>query len=108
MIAFTSCCGTPQAWVVHPDATGLRQVTTPVSGADFVTPVWSPDSKKLLLNEITGKTGRNLFPVLFGGGGPNPPAASLWTVNTDGSQPSKLADTPQPSLYEWGSAPTGG
>jgi Tol biopolymer transport system component len=107
MLAFTNCCGTPQAWVVHPDGTGLRQVTTPVSGADFLTPVWSPDSKNLLLNELTGKAGRNLFPLLFGGGGVNPPAASLWTVNTDGSGLSKLADTVSPSLYEWGTAPTG-
>jgi Tol biopolymer transport system component len=25
MIAFTSCCGSAQAWVIHPDGTGLRQ-----------------------------------------------------------------------------------
>jgi Tol biopolymer transport system component len=96
MIAFSGCtssprtCGIPQAWVVAPDGTGLREVTTPISGAIFLTPVWSPNSQKLLLNKVD-RNGQ----------------ASLWTANTDGSQLSKLADTPQPSQYEWGSAPTG-
>jgi Tol biopolymer transport system component len=105
MIAVTSCCGTAQAWVIHPDGTGLRRVTTPISGADFLTPVWSPDSKKLLLNKLTGQAGRNLFPFLFGG--VNLPA-SLWTINTDGSGLSKLADTVSFSQYEWGTASTRG
>jgi Tol biopolymer transport system component len=93
LIAFTSCasarnCGTPQAWVVHPDGTGLRQVTHPANRAVFLTPVWSPDSSKLLVNRLD----RN-------------EQASLWTVNTDGSGLLKLADTVMPSLYSWGSAP---
>lgn len=96
MIAFTGCassprtCGIPQAWVVHPNGTGLRRVTTPVNGAVFLTPVWSPDSKQLLLN----KSDRN-------------GQASLWTANTDGSALSKLRDTPGPFLYAWGSVAPG-
>jgi TolB protein len=95
LIAFTSCvasprhCGIRQAWVVHPDGTALRQVTPPVNGASFQTPVWSPDSTKLLLNRQDP------------GNGPT----SLWTVNTDGSGLFKLADTVTLSLYAWGSAP---
>jgi TolB protein len=89
LIAFTSgCCGFPQAWVVHPNGTGLSQVTTPVDRAVFLTPVWSPDSTKVLLNRID----RN-------------DQASLWTANTDGSGLLKLSDTPNPSFYAWGSAP---
>jgi TolB protein len=89
LIAFTSgCCGFPQAWVVHPDGTGLRRVTRPVDGAIFWTPVWSPDSTKLLLS----RQDRNN-------------QASLWTVNTDGSGLSKLAGTESRPLYAWGSAP---
>jgi TolB protein len=89
LIAFTGgCCGLPQAWLVHPDGTGLRRVTTAVDGAVFLTPVWSPDSTKLLLNKVD-RHGQ----------------ASLWTANTDGSGLLKLADTEQPSLYAWGSAP---
>jgi Tol biopolymer transport system component len=93
LIAFTSCissrnCRIPQAWVVHPDGTGLRQVTPPVNGAIFWTPVWSPDSTKLLLNrqDPNGQT-------------------SLWTVNSDGSQLAKLTDTERLTAYAWGSAP---
>ncbi len=93
LIAFTSCipwrnCRIPQAWVVHPDGTGLRQVTPPVNGAIFWTPVWSPDSTKLLLNrqDPNGET-------------------SLWTVNSDGSELAKLTDTEGLTAYAWGSAP---
>jgi Tol biopolymer transport system component len=88
LIAFTSCCGLPQAWVVDPNGTGLRQVTPPVGRAVFLTPVWSPDSTKLLLNrqDRTNQT-------------------SLWTVNTDGSELSKLTDTTSFAGPAWGSAP---
>src|SRR5215216_3901886 len=94
LIAFTSCissrnCRIPRAWVVHPDGTRLREVTPPVKGAIFWTPVWSPDSTKLLLNRQDP------------GNGPT----SLWTVNTDGSRLFKLADTVTLSSYAWGSAP---
>jgi Tol biopolymer transport system component len=95
LIAFTSCASFPrnfcdirQAWVVHPDGTALRQVTRPVNGAIFQTPVWSPDSTKLLIN----RQDRNN-------------QTSLWTVNTDGSGLFKLADTVRLSSYAWGSAP---
>lgn len=91
LIAFTSCCGLPQTWVVHPDGTGLRRVTTPVDRAVFLTPVWSPDSTKLLFNRVD----RNR-------------QISLWTANTDGSELSRLTDplsSAFPSSYAWGSAP---
>jgi Tol biopolymer transport system component len=104
MVAFTNCCGTAQAWVIHPDGSGLRQVTIPVNGADFWTPVWSPDSKKLLVSKVTGLQRRGLLQILFN---INNPPASLWTVNINGTGLSKLADTVALSLYEWGSAPTG-
>jgi Tol biopolymer transport system component len=98
LIAFTSGCCIPrddlpsalhEAWVVHPDGTGLRPVTTPVlDGAVFWTPVWSPDSTKLLLN----RQDRN-------------GEMSLWTANTDGSELAKLTDTQRLTTYTWGSAP---
>jgi Tol biopolymer transport system component len=93
LIAFTSCasarnCGTLQAWVVHPDGTALRQVTHPMDRAVFLTPVWSPDSTKLLLDKVDRNN-----------------QASVWTTNLDGSGLLKLADTPQPSQLDWGSAP---
>jgi TolB protein len=84
LIAFGSCCGISHAWVVHPNGTGLRRVTP----GRFLTPVWSPDSTKLLLNSRD----RN-------------DQTSLWTVNTDGSGLSKLTDTTGLAHYAWGSAP---
>src|SRR6266511_1804829 len=88
LIAFSSCCGLSQAWVVHPNGTGLRRVTTPVGRAGFLTPVWSPDSTKLLLNSRDRNN-----------------QTSLWTVNTDGSELSKLTDTVTFAQIAWGSAP---
>jgi Tol biopolymer transport system component len=91
LIAFTSCCSGPEAWVVHPDGAGLRRVTTPVDRAVFLTPVWSPDSTKLLFNRVD-RNGQ----------------ISLWTADTDGSGLSKLTDLVSsafPSSYAWGSAP---
>jgi Tol biopolymer transport system component len=88
LIAFTSCCGLPQAWVVHPNGTGLRQVTPPVGRAVFWTPVWSPDSTKLLMN----RQDRNN-------------QTSLWIANTDGSELSKLTDTLSLAQIAWGGAP---
>lgn len=80
--------GNPQVWVVHPDGSGLRQITTPASGYIAVAPIWSPDSTKLLFNR-QNSTG----------------ATSFWTVNRDGSGLSKLTDTEGLSGYAWGSAP---
>jgi Tol biopolymer transport system component len=89
LIAFSSS-GRPQAWVVRPDGTGLTEVTSPASGYLSLTPVWSPDSTKLLLNRVNtgGQT-------------------SLWTANTDGSGLTKLTDTAQPGQCSWGTAPVG-
>jgi Tol biopolymer transport system component len=91
LIAFSSCCRISHAWVVHPNGTGLRRVTTPVDRAVFLTPVWSPDSTKLLFNRVD-RNGQ----------------ISLWTANTDGSGLSKLTDLVSsafPFSYAWGSAP---
>jgi hypothetical protein len=88
MIAFTSCCSLLQPWVVHPDRTGLKPVTTPTNRAGFLAPVWSPDSTKLLFDKLDRNN-----------------QASVWTANLDGSGLLKLADTLQPSSLDWGSAP---
>ncbi len=45
LIAFTSCCGAPEAWVVHPNGTGLREVTSPMNGSFSLAPVWSPTAR---------------------------------------------------------------
>jgi TolB protein len=91
LIAFSGG-GQPQTWVVRPDGTGLTQVTSPAGGYISISPVWSPDSTKLLFNR-QNQNGRG--------------QTSLWTANTDGSGLSKLADTAEFTQYAWGTAPTG-
>jgi Tol biopolymer transport system component len=105
LIAFTGCklmktsCGNPQAWTVHPNGSGLRRVTTRADGGEFWTPTWSPNSRKLLVNNSNqgGQCGSR----------PHARGCSLWTVNTNGSGLFKLETTPHFSLYEWGTAPAG-
>jgi WD40 repeat protein len=90
LIAFTSCCRHPEAWIVRPDGTRLREVTTPMNRAVSLAPVWSPDSERLLFNRVSsdGQT-------------------SLWTASKNGSGLSKLTDTVSLALYSWGTAPAG-
>jgi Tol biopolymer transport system component len=52
------------------------------------TPVWSPDSTKLLFQRFAHHR-----PV------------QLWTVNADGSGLSKLTQTRSPAIYAWGTQP---
>ena len=91
LVAFTSCCRHPEAWVVRPDGTRLREVSSPrwIVPPPWL-PVWSPDSTKLLFNSESSEG-----------------ETSLWTANTDGSGLSKLTDTISLALYAWGTAPAG-
>jgi Tol biopolymer transport system component len=87
LIAFTATSFNYEAWVVHPDGTGLAEVTTPINGYSSLAPVWSPDGTLLFNRQRDHQT-------------------SLWTANTDGSGLSKLTDYPAGlTLYAWGSAP---
>ena len=52
------------------------------------TPVWSPDSTKLLFQRFAHRR-----PV------------ELWTVNADASELSKLTQTRSPAIYAWGTLP---
>jgi len=82
----------PQIWVVHPDGTGLRSLTS--GTADVSTaPVWSPDGTKLVFE-------RNHW--VMGQG-----QEDLWTMNSDGSGLFQLTDTSSPSDEggaDWGTA----
>jgi hypothetical protein len=61
------------------------------AASERLTPVWSPDSTKLLFQRFSrhGKV-------------------DLWTVNVDGSGLSKLTRTQSLAQYAWGTAPVGG
>src|SRR5215208_4187479 len=50
LLAFTSCCHQQEAWVVRPDGTRVRQISSPTDHAISLAPVWSPDSTKLVFN----------------------------------------------------------
>jgi Tol biopolymer transport system component len=86
--------GSPQIWVVHPDGTGLTELTLPTHRDYSYEPVWSPDSTKLLFSSF--------HPEINGG------QADLWIVNTDGGGLFQLTNTPEPleeGDQSWGSAP---
>jgi WD40-like Beta Propeller Repeat len=86
LITFTSCCASTQVWVVRPNGTKLRKVVSSKKGADFMAPVWSPNSNKLLFDR-KGSGGRY----------------SLWTVRRDGSRLRKLTRVKGFTHYAWGS-----
>lgn len=77
-----------QAWVVHPNGTGLQEITNATDGSTSQTPVWSPDGTKLLFQRID-RLGEE----------------ALWTVNIDGTKLTKVTDIPGDASYTWGSAP---
>jgi Tol biopolymer transport system component len=88
--AETSDVGFRKVWVIHPNGHGLRPLTPVANDADWVAPVWSPNSKKLLFQRL---------------GLDN--MTSLWTVGLTGSHPTKLTDIPYLVEYDWGTAPRG-
>jgi dipeptidyl aminopeptidase/acylaminoacyl peptidase len=80
-IAFASDTGGTDLFVVHPDGTGLKALTSAAGGLFALGPAWSPDSGELLF--VRSKTDLN--------------STDLWTVNVDGSNLSQL--THSPGLY---------
>ena len=52
-IAFYSNRSGPfQVWVIHPDGSGLRQVTFGTANETYYYPVWSPDGRHLLYSSL--------------------------------------------------------
>jgi TolB protein len=133
-IAFTQAARISQLWVVHPDGRDLRKIALhrldrldrkafkklkrkfleqckssemtqcrrkakqqakKKAPSERLTPVWSPDSTKLLFQR-------------FSHHGNHHRRVTLWTVNADGSELSKLTHTRRLSQYAWGTAPLGG
>ena len=93
-IAFTSKLkAKPQVWRVHPDGSGLEQLSSGADGSTSVMPVWSPDGSKLLFQRKRGSR------------------VTLWTMNADGSGASELSPTPISTdylgPYSWWPAPPG-
>jgi Tol biopolymer transport system component len=85
-IAFASNSGSTDLFVVHPDGTGLKAITSAADGSFSFGPAWSPDSGRLLF--VRSKTD-------FDG-------TDLWTVNVDGSNLAQLTHFPATyTSYAW-------
>jgi Tol biopolymer transport system component len=84
----------PQVWTLHPDRTGLEQLTNPSNGSVSATPVWSPDSTKLLFQRLFFQ-GFSLIRI------------ELDTVNANGSGATTVTEVPNRMFYAWGTAPVG-
>jgi hypothetical protein len=87
-IAFTEANpDRPDIFIVHPDGTGLRELTSSSSGFASWGPIWSPDSSALL---FVRNPGSEQFD------------SELWFANVDGSDLTQLTDTPAEYLsYGW-------
>jgi len=88
----------PQIYVVHPDGTGMRELTKPTNLDISVGPVWSPDSTKILF--------QSFHPEINGG------QEDLWIINADGTGLKQLTHPveglgPGEEAPTWGSAPVG-
>jgi Tol biopolymer transport system component len=58
-----------QLYLMHPDGSGVRQLTSGSDGLSSVHPTWSPESDQLLFLRGTGNSGD----------------ANIWSINVDGS-----------------------
>lgn len=85
-IAFASNPGGTDLFVVYPDGTGLKAITSTADGSFSFGPAWSPDSGKLLF--VRSKTGFD--------------STDLWTANVDGSNLAQLTHSPATyNSYVW-------
>ena len=70
-IAFTMVtAGLRELFLMRPDGSGVRQLTSSADGLDARQPTWSPDSSQLLFSRGTGDPNLN----------------NLWSIDVDGSQ----------------------
>jgi hypothetical protein len=91
-IAFTQANpDRPDIFIVHPDGTGLRAVTSSSDGLASWGPVWAPDGSALL---FVRNAGLSQFD------------SELWIVNIDGSGLTRFTDTPAYYFsYGWSPVP---
>jgi Tol biopolymer transport system component len=81
----------PDVFVIHPDGTGLENLTSASGGLASWGPVWAPDGSALVFV-------RNRYLAQFG--------SNLWFVKVGGSDPTQLTTTPAEYFsYGWSSLP---
>ena len=61
--------GLHELFLMRPDGSGVRQLTSSADGLDARQPTWSPDSSQLLFSRGTG----------------DPHVSDLWSIDVDGS-----------------------
>ncbi len=92
-IAFSGSLPTSDAhdeiFLIHPNGSGLRQITSSSEGCSSYAPVWSPDGTKLLF-ETQCSGGSTVIPT------------RLEMANLDGSGLTRIADLNGLTAYGWG------
>ena len=78
-----------EVYLIHPNGSGLREITSPTQGCSSFAPIWSPDGTKLLF-ETQCYRGSTVI------------STSLETSNLDGTGLSKAADLNGLTAYGWG------
>jgi WD40 repeat protein len=73
-----------ELYLMHPDGTGMRRLTSGTDGLFSLHPTWSPESDQLL----------------FVRGADDPNLTDIWSINADGSQLYQV--THQPAAYSSG------
>ncbi len=81
--------GFSEVYLIHPNGTGLRAITSPAHGYSSFAPIWSPDGTKLLF-ETQCYRGSSVI------------STSLQTANLDGAGLAKVADLNGLTAYGWG------
>ena len=66
-----------EVFTVNPDGAARMQLTNEPAGV--VNPRWSPDGTRIAMTVLTDA-------------GPNGPTVAIWTMNADGSSPTKVVD----------------
>ena len=81
-IAFTMATratgGLHELFLMHPNGSGVRQLTSNADGLFSLQPTWSPDSHQLLVTRGTD----------------DPNVTDVWSINVDGSHLFQLTHTP--------------
>lgn len=85
-MASKATSGQFELYLMHPDGSGVRQLTSAARGLFSLHPTWSPDSSQLLF--LRGTSDPNL--------------TNIWSINADGSQPYQV--THEPANYGTGQA----
>ena len=70
--------GLQELYLMHPNGSGIRQLTSSADGLYALQPTWSPDSQQLLFTRGTD----------------DPHLGDLWSIDVDGSHLNQVTHTP--------------